>query len=207
MAQGLRITGGRLKGRLLKTGQGPGYRPATGKVREALFSMLEARGCAWSDMMVLDLFAGSGSLGFEAISRGARSVWMLEKDPKAAALIRENAKSLDVDPGQAVVVAKDLFRQMQRRGELGAPSFELVFIDPPYGKGFLLRALKGAMQYGWVADEALVVAEIEHTLDIEPEAMHPDLELLADRRYGQTRILIWKNNATISPSTQEHSTP
>ena len=89
MGHGLRITAGAFKGRVLKTAEGPGYRPATALVREALFSMLEARGCVFSETMALDLFAGSGSLGFEALSRGAKAAWFVENDARAAALIKK----------------------------------------------------------------------------------------------------------------------
>lgn len=75
----MKIIAGALKGRTLKTVTGPGYRPAMGKVRESLFSLLEARGVVWAESIILDLFAGSGSLAFEAISRGAKRPTSLKK--------------------------------------------------------------------------------------------------------------------------------
>lgn len=75
----MRIVGGQFKGRSIKTGEGPGYRPATMKVRESIFSMLQARGVVFASVRVIDMFAGSGSLGIECLSRGAEDVWFVEK--------------------------------------------------------------------------------------------------------------------------------
>ena len=87
----MRIIAGACRGRTLHTVTGPGYRPAMGRVRESLFSMLEARGVVWGAVRVLDVFAGSGSLGFEALSRGARFADFIEKDHRAAECLRKNA--------------------------------------------------------------------------------------------------------------------
>ena len=84
----MRIIAGALGGRNLKTVEGPGYRPATAKVREAIFSMLSSRGVVWSGLRVLDLFAGSGGIGIEALSRGAGFAVFVEQNPKAAEIIR-----------------------------------------------------------------------------------------------------------------------
>jgi len=211
MGHGLRITAGAFKGRVLKTGEGEGYRPATAKVREALFSMLDARGAAWPDCMVLDLFAGSGSLGFEALSRGARTAWFVEQDARAASLIKKNAASLGLDPGRAVVLGKDIHQVLSRRVELAAPPFQVVFIDPPYGRGMLQRAAKNLLKHQWPAPGALVLAEVEGSMELDPEHLHPALELEADRRYGQSRIVIWRTTEQTaektSPSTPAPSTP
>lgn len=207
MGHGLRITAGTFKGRVLKTGDGPGYRPATALVREALFSMLEARGHVWTETLVLDLFAGSGSLGFEALSRGARGVWFVEQDKKAAQLIRDNAAQLGIEPHRVTVLCKDIFAVLPRREGFQPPLFPLVFVDPPYGKGYLMRSLKQLLQFGWATPGGTVVAEVEAGLDLDPEAPLPGLALQADRRYGQTRILLWNTPATILPSTPEPSTP
>lgn len=211
MGHGLRITAGAFKGRTLKTAEGPGYRPATARVREALFSMLDARGVQWRECFVLDLFAGSGSLGFEALSRGARAAWFVESDAKAAALIKKNAATLGLDAGRVAVLAKDIHQVLPRRHELGAPRFGVIFIDPPYGKGMLHRAVKNVLHHDWPQEGALVVSEVEGSMELDPETLHPRLDLLADRRYGQSRITVWQTTGTTpettSPSTPEPSTP
>jgi 16S rRNA (guanine966-N2)-methyltransferase len=106
----IRITSGAFKGRRIETTTGPGYRPATEKVREALFSMLEARVGDWEDLVAADIFAGSGSLGFEALSRGARRVHFIENSAKAAKLIRSTVRQLDLSPSRAHIAKRDAFR-------------------------------------------------------------------------------------------------
>jgi 16S rRNA (guanine966-N2)-methyltransferase len=186
----MRITAGTLRGRTLRTVEGPGYRPATGKVREALFSMLGARGVSWPAVRVLDLFAGSGSLGFEALSRGAAEAWFVDNYRAAAQMIRTNARALGVED-RCRVLEQDLFRLLARPPRDGA-GFEVVFIDPPYGKNLFVRAVRAALEGGWVAPGGVVNAEVEAGLDLDPASLHEDLEPITDRSYGQTRIVLWK---------------
>ena len=106
----MRIIAGKYKGRKIKTCFGPGYRPATGRVRESLFSMLEARGMFWPEAAVLDVFAGSGSLGLESLSRGARKVVFWEKNARAANSIRANLRLFDIPETRAKVLCTDVFK-------------------------------------------------------------------------------------------------
>ncbi|WP_147821594.1 16S rRNA (guanine(966)-N(2))-methyltransferase RsmD [Salidesulfovibrio onnuriiensis] len=186
----MRVVGGEFRGRRLKTCEGPGYRPATHKVREAVFSMLQARGVEWAGARVVDMFAGSGSLGIECLSRGADEAWFVEKGRKAADLIRSNLKDLGVPAGKYKVLAKDLFTVLSRSPE--AP-FDLGFIDPPYGKGLLVPALEKALESGWFAEGAFILAEVEAQIQAPAEGPLSELELVTDREYGQTRILLWRN--------------
>ncbi|WP_419787765.1 16S rRNA (guanine(966)-N(2))-methyltransferase RsmD [Pseudodesulfovibrio sp.] len=186
----MRVVGGELKGRTIKTCEGPGYRPATMKVRESVFSMLQARGVDFDSARVIDLFAGSGSLGIECLSRGVPEAWFVEKANKAAALIRENLKTLSVDRKRFRVVPKDLFSVLNTPPQ--AP-FDLLFIDPPYGKGLLAPALELALNKGWAAEGGLIVAEVETSVRPPEEGPLSELELLTDREYGQTRIIVWRN--------------
>ncbi|MEF2231040.1 MAG: 16S rRNA (guanine(966)-N(2))-methyltransferase RsmD [Pseudodesulfovibrio sp.] len=186
----MRIVGGELKGRSIRTCEGPGYRPATMKVRESVFSMLAARGVDFGSARVIDLFAGSGSLGIECLSRGAPEVWFVEKAPKAAALIRRNLEDLGVSRTRAKVLLKDLFAVLAKPPQM---PFDLVFIDPPYGKGLLAPALEKALNAGWVADGGVVVAEVETAVSTPQTGPLAELELVTDREYGQTRIIVWRN--------------
>ena len=185
----MRITGGELRGRTLKTVSGPGYRPATSMVREAVFSMLHARGVVWRDMRLLDLFAGSGSLGFEALSRGAALVWFVEKDKAAAACIQENAETLGIAPERWRVLPRDVAVVLGAGPRHGL--FDVVCIDPPYGKHLLPKTLGSVMRHGWLSPGAQILAEIEAGLRYDPTQADPGLEVLTDRVYGQTRIVIW----------------
>lgn len=184
----MRIIAGEYKGRVLKTTSAPGYRPATSRVRQALFSMLEARGVYWPECRILDLFAGSGSLAFEALSRGAEEAWFVEMNKTAAKLINENAQKIGIPSNRYRVMAEDLFKVISRRP---AEPFDVIFIDPPYGKNFLTPALKAVLRNGWLAEGGIISAEVESKLALPPEAEHDELELIANKAYGQTRILLW----------------
>ncbi len=201
----MRITGGELRGRKLATTEGPGYRPAMARVREALFSMLASRGVRWPGTRVLDLYAGSGGLAFEALSRGARQAVAVESERKAAELIRRNAAQFGLGPDRLRVETADCLRYLSGRPE----KFELAFIDPPYGKNLLQRTLRPLVQNGWLTPGAFVAAEVEVDVDLPVDklAQSLGLETLVDREYGQTRILLWKNSAAPRPSTPEPSIP
>ncbi|BCS86999.1 16S rRNA (guanine(966)-N(2))-methyltransferase RsmD [Pseudodesulfovibrio sediminis] len=186
----MRIVGGQYKGRRIKTCEGPGYRPATMKVRESIFSMLMARGICFPDVRVIDMFAGSGSLALECLSRGTTTAWFVEKSAKAAGLIRKNLAELNVPKQYSKVVSKDLFGVLSKQPE---EPFDLVFIDPPYGKDLLIPALEKALKNGWIASGAFVLAEVETAIEAPTEGPIADMELLTDREYGQTRIFLWRN--------------
>ena len=186
----MRIVGGQYKGRRILTCEGPGYRPATMKVRESVFSMLMARGVDFGEARVIDMFAGSGSLALECLSRGAPTAWFVEKSQKAAALIRRNLTDLKVDKSRYRVVCKDLFGVLSKGPER---PFDLVFIDPPYGRDLLVPALTKALETGWIAQGALILAEVESAVTPPQDGPVGDMELLTDREYGQTRILLWRN--------------
>lgn len=187
----MRIISGRFKGRVIRTTSGPGYRPATGRVRESLFSILEARGVAWAETRVIDIFAGSGSLGIECLSRGAVQAWFVEKSPKAAALIRSNLQTLGARRAEYEVVARDLFTFLASPPPV---RFQLAFIDPPYGRDLLKPALDRLLETGLLDDEALICAEVEKSVDLTALSgtRAVELTLLRDKTYGQTRIYLWK---------------
>jgi 16S rRNA (guanine966-N2)-methyltransferase len=191
----MRIIAGHYKGRTIRTVEGPGYRPATSKVRQALFSMLEARGVHWPETPVLDLFAGSGSLALEALSRGAPEACFVDKNPRAVASLRQTLADFQVPPGRARVLQADLFQVLKKSP---AQAYALIFIDPPYGHDLLPPALASALAHGWIAEDAFVVAEVEAAaqLGAVPEQLIPQ----ADRLYGQTRILLWQHTTQDSPS-------
>lgn len=185
----MRIIAGMYRGRSLKTTTGPGFRPAMGKVREALFSMLEARGVDWPGTRALDLFAGSGSLGFEALSRGAEKVCFVESAPYAVKVIEANADMLRVESARISVTREDTLKML---GRPAGPPFQVVFIDPPYQLDALGKTLSLLLKNRWVKPGAIINAEVEARLPFQSEAAHPELDLLAERAYGQTRVVIWQ---------------
>ncbi len=182
----MRIISGFLGGRQLKTSEGKGYRPAMGKVREALFSMLESQGISWRQTKVLDVYAGTGSLAFEAISRGAHSACFLELDAKAVDCLNYNINNFNLQD-LCKVIQNDASKVLSRP----APeAFQLVFVDPPYGERKFMPTQESIVKNGWLDENAFFVAEIEAALKYNPKV--EGLELLTDRTYGQTRILLYK---------------
>ena len=190
----MRIIAGTFGGRILKTVEGAGYRPAMSRVRESLFSMLESRGVVWRASRVMDLFAGSVSLAFEALSRGAQEARLVEMAPQAVRCLQNNARMLGLTNTACQIISDDVIKMLAKACH---NPYHLVFIDPPYGKNLLQPALANLMRRGWLAPEGIVCAEIELALAYDPTKAHPQLELLADRTFGQTRILLWQNINTL----------
>ena len=176
----MRIIGGEFRGRRLasvgKGDAGAHLRPTSDRVRESLFNILNGydlpRGAR-----VLDLFAGTGALGLEALSRGAEAVTFVENGRVALGLLREN---IALCRAEATVITQDA-----RRLGAGNPH-DLVFLDPPYGKALGEAALSAALEGGWIAPGALVVWE-ESAAVVPPAG----LRLLDERRYGDTVIRIF----------------
>jgi len=180
----MRIIAGTLGGRLLKTIEGEGYRPAMGRTREALFSMLEARGLVWGESRVLDLFSGSGSLAFEALSRGARIAHLVESAAPAMRCLTENVHALGLVE-QCRLFKEDVLRFLKKPP---AETFDLLFIDPPYGRDLLAPSLRLLLERGWLSPGAFITAEVEK----EARLTIPQQYILeADRLLGRTRICIW----------------
>lgn len=200
----MRIIGGRFGGRSIKVIDAPGLRPATGRVREALFSMLTARGVVFAGAQVLDCFAGAGTVGIEALSRGADAAVFIERSPAVAKVLKENLRGLGLDPRAARVMEADVAKALPR---LGRRRFDLVAIDPPYGQGLLPPTLAKLASLGLVAEDGVIVAEIEVGVELAPDAVPPSFLCLTDRTYGQTRIIVWTLANPAQLSIPEPSIP
>ncbi|MEL6283245.1 MAG: 16S rRNA (guanine(966)-N(2))-methyltransferase RsmD [Pseudomonadota bacterium] len=182
----MRIVGGSFSGRKLASlGAGAPeaqLRPTTDRVREALFNALTHGDYPPIDgARVLDLFAGVGALGLEAISRGAVRAVFVDDHAKARALIRENVEALSLT-GQTKIFRRDATRLGPNRGE----PYDLVFLDPPYGRGLGPKALASAANGGWISPDAVIIYELAR--DDEPGDLD-GFEVRDDRGYGDTRIL------------------
>lgn len=179
----MRIIAGKFRGTLLadvgKGDAGAHLRPTSDRVRESLFSMLMHHN-AVIGARVLDLFAGTGALGFEALSRGARDVSFVENGRVGQKLIGENSKKLRVDK-EIVLIRNDA----TRLGTCAATPFDLVFLDPPYGKGLGQEALASAKTGGWLAQGAMIVWE-ENAPMFAPQGF----ERLDTRKYGETHVTL-----------------
>jgi len=192
----VRITGGRLAGRRLLVPRRD-VRPTADRVRESLFARLGDL----AGRRVLDLFAGSGALGFEALSRGAASVVFVDRSPAVIETLGDNAAALGVTGAVAL-----------RRGEAsavlgrlaGTPPFDLVFLDPPYAGDRLAVALRVLAESRLLAPGALVVAESDRR---HPPAPVKGLAAIDERRYGET-LITWfvpRGSAAAALPTQEDS--
>lgn len=184
----MRIVAGRWRGRNLK-GPEEGRdqpRPTSDRLREAIFNILAHGGYGEpappEGRRVLDLFAGTGALGLEALSRGATKALFVDDDAYARSLIRDNVEAL-----QAVGETKIYRRDAVTIGPCREAPFTLVFADPPYRKGLLAPALAAAAAGGWLAPEALVV--VETAADEEPLTA-PGFARLDERVYGESRLTI-----------------
>ncbi len=179
----MRITGGKFGGRNLKVPKSDAIRPTQDRVREALFSIL-APEIAGSDF--LDLFAGCGAVGLEALSRGARSATFVEQNRRHLAVLNENLGAVGQD---AAVIAADCYRYL---ATYAGPGFSIAFADPPYAlgeeKGYA-QVLATLAARGVVRPGGHFVAEMTAVQRAEET---PGWDLLRDRTYGKTRLCIWR---------------
>jgi 16S rRNA (guanine966-N2)-methyltransferase len=174
----MRVVAGRFGGRSLVAPRGHATRPTSDRVREALFSIL---GDAVVGARVLDLFAGSGALGLEALSRGASRAVLVDSSAAAVAAVRRNLAGVGVE---ADVRRQDALAYL-RGASRDARQYDLVFLDPPYRRASALGRELSAALAPVLAPEARVVAETDRRAPLEL-----DLELLDERRYGDTLIRI-----------------
>ena len=168
----------------MRAPRGLDVRPTTDRVREAIFSILGER---VTGARVLDLFAGTGAMAIEALSRGAAGAVLVESSPAAVAVLRENLAFVDASP--AVCLPLD-YRKALRRLAAAGESFSLVFLDPPYGKGLLDEAAEKLNEAKVLAPGAIVVAESDRRDQIEKTPAGWAVE--SERRYGDTIILFYE---------------
>ena len=182
----MRIIGGTARGlRLAEIGAGDAsahLRPTSDRVREAIFNLLinGADAVEIEGARVLDLFAGTGALGLEALSRGAATCTLVDDGAAARALLRDN-----IDRMRAMGRTKVFRRDATRLGENRGAPFTLVFLDPPYGQGLGAAALAAAQAGGWLAPGARIVWE-----ENAPQPAPPGFRLRDQRRYGETHVTL-----------------
>lgn len=185
----MRIIGGERRGlKLAEVGEGDAaahLRPTTDRVRESIFNLLVngTHGNPIPGARVLDLFAGTGALGLEALSRGAARVAFVEDGVAGRALIRRNVELM------RAMGTTDLWRRdATRMGPNRGAGYDLIFLDPPYGQGLGEKALASCLDGGWIAPGAMIVWE-ENTPPQVPEG----LILLDQRKYGDTLVTLLRN--------------
>ena len=180
----MRIVGGRLRGRALAAPKSQAIRPTADRLRESLFNILvHAYGDPVTGARVLDLFAGTGALGLEALSRGAAFALFVDNGAEARALVRENIASLGLGG------ATRIFRRDAAKLGPAHPlePFTLAFLDPPYGQELAQRALAAAHSGGWLVPGALVVVEEAAKADV---AAPEEFDELERRSYDDSALIV-----------------
>lgn len=176
----MRVITGSARGRRLKELEGMETRPTTGKVKESIFSILQFD---IEGRRVLDLFAGTGQLGIEALSRGARECVFIDQRKDAVALIRENLKICDLTDS-AVVRQGDSIAYL-KSGE----KFDIIFLDPPYGSKLLGEALEQVTRFDICREHGIIVAESAAETVLPPVA--PPYSLYREYRYGKIKLSVY----------------
>ena len=175
----MRVESGNTRGRRLRSVSGRHVRPTSGRVRQALFNMLRER---VPGSIFVDMFAGTGSVGLEALSQGARYVYFMEKDRRALAALHANVRHCGVEP-QATVVAAELPQALHQLP--ATPQADIIFLDPPYTSHLAPATLSAVDERGLLASDGLIVWQ--HATQSQPHAP-PSHELLTTRRYGNTQL-------------------
>lgn len=181
----MRIVGGALRGRAIHAPKGIIARPTTDRIRESIFNILAHRDdTSIEGARVIDLFAGSGALGLEALSRGATFSLFVEENPAARAAIRDNIEALSLF-GQTKIHRRSATALGTLPAPLGGP-FTIAFLDPPYHKDLLGPALESLVSGGWLSPHAVIICELAKN---DPMPDHEMVEHVDERIYGNTRIV------------------
>ena len=187
----MRIIAGRHKGRRLTAPPGEAVRPTSDRARKGLFDILAhgrfAEGPVFEAVPVLDVFAGTGAFGLEALSRGASHATFIEKDRTALAALRSNITALG-EAERSTVLAGDA-----RRPPRAAAPAAVAFLDPPYREELATPALASLAACGWLAPEALVVVEMSARQALE---LPPGFTFLEERRYGAARFVFLRRDGS-----------
>lgn len=177
----MRIISGIRRGHKLISFEGDNIRPTTDRVKESLFNLIQGY---TQDASVLDLFAGSGALGFEAMSRGARCVTFVDVSKASVEVVSKNAASLNFGDGVKILNMPygDFFRNSKE-------CFDLIFLDPPYNKGFIEPVLVDIVKNNRLSEKGIIVLESDDT-DMHSEI--DGLSVLKQKKYGRTYITVYQ---------------
>lgn len=183
----MRIVGGTFRGRNIISPEGLTTRPTSDRARQAIFNILHHAswrdGDVLTDAAVLDLFAGTGAMGLEALSQGAQHAVFIEQDAKALKACRDNIAAFGVT-GSTKIINGNALAPLSRPADLAPRS--LVFLDPPYAKDFGTASLVAAAQKNWLAPQAVIVMEMAKK---QPEIVPPGFTLHDTRDYGVARVM------------------
>ena len=182
----MRITGGQFCGRILKVPNSDAIRPTQDRVRESVFNIIQ---CEIGGAKFLDLFAGSGAVGLEALSRGASAATFVEMNRRHLATLKENLSIVPLPLPTTTIIASDVYKWI---ASYSGPGFDIAFADPPYAlgeeKGYA-QVLATLAERGVIRPGGLFIAEMTAVQKAEET---PGWELVRDRTYGKTRICMWR---------------
>lgn len=191
----MRIISGNLKGKKLISPPDKKIRPTSDKIKEALFNILNI---SYEDLKVLDIFAGSGSLGIEALSRGAREVTFVESSGKGFDVLKKNVYNCGLED-RARLIKGDVYNSIKKMAK-EKETFDLVLADPPYELGWLKKLLSAKNFFSIVETEGLVVFEhsVNENVFENSREMILDFEILKQKKYGSTKLSIIKKRGDAS---------
>lgn len=173
----MRIVAGKYKAKQLFVPKGIDVRPTLERTREALFSILYSKNLNFEELSVLDIFAGTGAFGFEALSRGAKNITFIDKDTKP---VSKNASLFASEKDKIKIIKADVHNL-----PISTIKYNLIFMDAPYSKGLTDIAIENLINKDYIADNSLILVE---TLKSEEIILPPDLELCDERIYGIAKI-------------------
>lgn len=182
----MRIISGTRRGQKLMEFEGMSIRPTTDRVRESIFNLIQGY---IFDSKVLDLFGGSGALSFESLSRGAESAVIVDMDQRSIKVIKENAERLRFLDKVAILnkSAEDYLKSATEK-------FHIVFLDPPYNKGFIKPVIESIVEKNILEDDGIIVLESDH---IDEHGEFDGLSIVKQKRYGRTFVTIYQRGDTI----------
>lgn len=184
----MRIISGSAKGRKLKAPEGLDTRPTTDRVKESLFNIILKY---VFDAEVLDLFSGTGNLGLESLSRGANSCVFVEGNKKAYGILNENINDLGFK-SQSKAYNKDAFSMLKQLA-VEEKKFNLVFLDPPYGKGYVEKSIENLDKLDLLSEDALIVSEADNVDNVLTKI--GNLEVYRECKYGRVKIYLWRRES------------
>ncbi|GAA5252380.1 16S rRNA (guanine(966)-N(2))-methyltransferase RsmD [Candidatus Rickettsia kedanie] len=182
----LKIISGKYRNQIIPTAKNIKYRPSTGKLKEAIFSILTSGEFTGNKLFnenphILDLFAGSGSLAFESLSRGADFATLIDIDTSSLRIAEEFAKSLNIEDKVNFVNINALNIPQANK------AFDLVFIDPPYHKDIVPKVMKLLIKNNWLKDGTIIVIEMAK---LDDYVLDENIEILCERLYGKSKLLV-----------------
>ena len=180
----MRVISGSARGKKLLSQEGLNTRPTLDRVKEALFNIIQFK---VADARVLDLFAGSGALGIEALSRGAKEAVFCDNNKDAFQIITKNVKNTKVE-NKSIILKKDYDLALEKLYK-GKNKFDIIFLDPPYKTDFALKSIKKITDYKLLTEEGIIILETNDVKKIEEVIQLQEIEIFDQRKYGKVILV------------------